>query len=208
VEFEDYQWGLLYNFKYMSENESTFEDLLWELIAWVDSNQSNIEEIPTSPVFPDTNKETQSTESEDYITEAEIEDLEKEMMSAIEEMEQEIQAITSEKEALAKEKEELSNSMKAEITAKEEELKTTKDLLDTIEESWSKIQDIPVLGKLVQDALEWKEVSIPKMIEEKVTEDINSMPNIEWQAPVSIQPEPLSFQSILDSTNTADFSKF
>jgi len=185
----------------MQENEPTFEDLLWEIIAWV-------EEIPTSPVFPDATTVETSTESEDYITEEEIEELEKEMLSTLEEMEQEIQAITSEKESLLQEKEELSASMKAEIEAKQEELKATQDLLENIEQSWSKIQDIPVLGKLVQDALEWKEVSIPKMIEEKVTEDINSMPNIEWQAPVSIQPEPLSFQDVLNSTNTADFSKF
>ncbi len=157
------------------------------------------ESIPTSPVFSDSS-------NDDTITEEELQQLEDEMFSVIEEMESEIQSVTGERDKLNADINEINIQYEASLKNKDKEIEETKASLESIENAWAKVQENPVLWRLVQDTLEWKEVNIPKIVEDKITEDIDSMPNIDWWVPVSVAPVVQTLQDVFSNTHTASFN--
>ena len=89
------------------------------------------------------NIKTTEEEIDDFITTEELDTLEAEMIAALEEADAETVIERSEKERIQLELDQLIASSKE-----------TSDTLEAVEALWSKIQGVPVLGKLVQDVIE------------------------------------------------------
>lgn len=161
------------------EEEITLDDLLSALITTDEKKEETEikkEEIPDWPVFDDT--------KDDSITEKELEELETEVWLVVEELEAEV-------ETANKKTEEVMSQLADEIKNNEE-----------ISTALKKIVEHPSLGKYATDILEWKEVDIPKLLEDKMNEDIASMADISTQAPISVEPKKISLWQRLWSMRT------
>lgn len=140
------------------------------------STETKSEVIPTSPVFPNTEKKEEQKsdeESDEQLLEQavlELEEMGKEIATA---KENETKAI-QEKDAIA------------------EELKKNTERGNEIENAWQKVAEHPIIGKLVEDLIKGIEIDIPKILQDKVKEDAASMADISSQSPVSIEEKPIS----------------
>lgn len=174
-----------------SWDEITLEELLSELIP--DTTTENVEvteevkeEIPNEPVFADAKKE-----DDDTITEKELEELENEIWAVVEELEAEVETEKNTNKELSSQIEELSNKLlKAEETN------------NSVETAWQKVMTHPIIGELAMKLVQWEEIDIPKILEDKINEDIASMADITTIAPISIEPKKESLWKRLWSMRT------
>lgn len=174
-----------------SWDEITLEELLSELIP--DTTTENVEvteevkeEIPNEPVFADAKKE-----DDDTITEKELEELENEIWAVVEELEAEVETEKNTNKELSSQIEELSNKLlKAEETN------------NSVETAWQKVMTHPIIGELAMKLVQWEEIDIPKILEDKINEDIASMADITTIAPISIEPTKTSLWKRLWSMRT------
>jgi len=104
-----------------------------------------VQEVVEEQIRPTIVENIKTTEEEidDFITTEELDTLEAEMIAALEEADAETVIERSEKERIQLELDQLIASSKE-----------TSDTLEAVEALWSKIQGVPVLGKLVQDVIE------------------------------------------------------
>lgn len=165
----------------VSWDEITLEELLSELLP-----EEVKEEIPNEPVFADAKKE-----DDDTITEKELEELENEIWAVVEELEAEVETEKNTNKELSSQIEELSNKLlKAEETN------------NSVETAWQKVMTHPIIGELAMKLVQWEEIDIPKILEDKINEDIASMADITTVAPVSIEPTKISLWKRLWSMRT------
>lgn len=171
----------------VSWDEITLEELLSELLPDTPSSEEAKEEIPNEPVFADAKKE----DNEDTITEKELEELENEIWAVVEELEAEVETEKNTNKELSSQIEELSNKLlKAEETN------------NSVETAWQKVMTHPVIGELAMKLVKWEEIDIPKILEDKINEDIASMADITAQNPISIEPTKTSLWKRLWSMRT------
>ncbi len=177
--------------------EVTETEVIWELT--LDELLSELlpkEEIPNEPTFSDTAKvEEEVVETNNAITEQELEELENEVWAVIEELEAEVAEANSNTEKI---KWELSTQIDELSNKLTEAQKTNSD----VESAWQKVMSHPVIGKLAMDLVQWKEIDVPKILEEKLAENIASMSDITTVAPVSIETKKQSIWQRLWSMRT------
>lgn len=161
------------------EPDQEFLDQIQAAIDAINEWAEEPEDEPSEPVMA-------SDESEDFITEEDIEKLD-EAFSEMEEINSSLTEQLKEKEATIDDLNEL-------IESKDKDI-------EIIEEAWAKVVSHPIIWPMAKKIIAWEEVDIPSMVEDKIKEELDSIPNLDESIPAwSKEQKQITLQDVFAKT--------